>query len=152
MPPCFLKRKGDMHLKNRILFFCLSASLWAFPPMAAGQVSVLPDPKVSALVEKQQELVVPLTGKSMGYRVQLFFSSGSNSREQASRVRNEFVSRYPQVKVYMVFKEPNFQVLAGDFRTRAEAVGFLREIESFFPQSFVVKDEIAYVRHEYKKE
>ena len=117
-----------------------------------GQVSLLPDEKVAALVERQQQIVSTLDGKSMGYRVQLFFSSGSNSREQANRVRSEFVSKYPKMSVYVVFKEPNFQVLAGDFRSRAEAVGFLREIEAQFPQSFVVKDEIAYVRHEFKKE
>jgi hypothetical protein len=103
---------------------------------------------VAQLVERQQEYVAAFSGKSMGYRLQLFFSSGSNSREQANRVRGEFISRYPKMSVYVVFKEPNFQVLAGDFRTRAEAVGFLREIEAQFPQSFVVKDEIAYVRHE----
>ncbi len=116
---------------------------------AMGQVVVRPDAKVSQLVGRQQELLTPIVGKSMGYRVQLFFSSGSNSREQANRVKNEFVSKYPNVAVYVVFKEPNFQVLAGDFRTRAEAVGFLHEIEFIFPQSFVVRDEIAYVRHEY---
>ena len=117
-----------------------------------GQVSLVPDEKVAALVERQQQIVSALDGKSMGYRVQLFFSSGSNSREQANRVRSEFVSKYPKMSVYVVFKEPNFQVLAGDFRTRAEEVGFLLEIEAQFPQSFVVKDEIAYVKHEYKKE
>ena len=72
-----------------------------------GQVSLVPDEKVAALVERQQQIVSALDGKSMGYRVQLFFSSGSNSREQANRVRSEFVSKYPTMSVYVVFKEPN---------------------------------------------
>ena len=133
-------------------FFCICLCMIGFCSGVKGQVQLFPDTKVAALVERQQELAASLSGKSIGYRVQLFFSSGSNSREQANRVKNEFVSKYPQVSVYVVFKEPNFQVLAGDFRTRAEAVGFLREIETLFPQSFVVKDEIAYVRHEYNNE
>ena len=141
-----------MELNARRLMVVVSVLLLGCATRVTGQITVRPDAGVDALVERQQELVVPLAGKSMGYRVQIFFSSGSNSREQANRVRNEFVSKYPQMNVYVEFKEPNFQVLAGDFRTRAEAVGFLREIEQLFPQSFVVKDEIAYVKHEYKKE
>lgn len=138
-----------MFHKAKGWFLCLCLCMSGFFSGAMGQVVVRPDAKVSQLVGRQQELLTPIVGKSMGYRVQLFFSSGSNSREQANRVKNEFVSKYPNVAVYVVFKEPNFQVLAGDFRTRAEAVGFLHEIEFIFPQSFVVRDEIAYVRHEY---
>ncbi|MBQ6667395.1 MAG: SPOR domain-containing protein [Bacteroidales bacterium] len=141
-----------MHHKAKRSLCCLMVFMLGTFSGVMGQVSLFPDEKVSALVERQQALLPAFSGKSMGYRVQLFFSSGSNSREQANRVRNEFVSKYPKMSVYVVFKEPNFQVLAGDFRTRAEAVGFLREIEGLFPQSFVVKDEIAYVKHEIKKE
>ena len=65
-----------------------------------------------------------------------------NSREQANHFKNDFSSKYPQVNAYVIFKEPNFQVRVGDFRTRAEAVGFQKEIELLFPQSFVVKDAI----------
>ena len=141
-----------MHHKAKRSLCCLIVFMLGICSGVKGQVSLFPDEKVTALVERQQQIVSSFDGKSMGYRVQLFFSSGSNSREQANRVKNEFVSKYPKMSVYMVFKEPNFQVLAGDFRTRAEAVGFLREIESSFPQSFVVKDEISYVRHEYNND
>lgn len=117
-----------------------------------AQIVVRPDEKVAGLMERQHSLASQLTEKSMGYRVQIFFSSGTNSREQANRVKNEFTSKFPQTNVYILFKEPNFQVKVGDFRTRAEAVGFQKEIEALFPQSFVVKDEISYVKHVYKKE
>lgn len=131
---------------------CLSVCLCSLLGAASAQVKVCPDPGVAGLVERQQAIVASLPGKSMGYRVQIYFSSGNNSREQANRIRSEFVSKYPKVSVYVLFKEPNFQVQAGDFRTRAEAVRFLREIEPSFPQSFVIKDEIAYIPHEYRKE
>lgn len=140
-----------MHRRSeRIIFCCLLACLLWFGAGTRAQIVVRPDEKVAGLMEKQRGLASQLTEKSMGYRVQIFFSSGTNSREQANRVKNEFSSKYPQINVYVIFREPNFQVRVGDFRTRAEAVGFQREIEASFPQSFVVKDEISYVRHVYK--
>ena len=129
--------------------FCMLCLMSFFVCQSFSQVSLHPDNAVSQLVEKQQSLSASMTGKSVGYRVQIFFSSGNNSREQAFKVKNEFALQYPKVSAYISFKEPNFRVRVGDFRTRAEAFGFLKEIEAQFPQSFVVKDDIAYVKHEY---
>lgn len=142
-----------MHRRSeKIIFCCLFVCLSVLCAEAGAQIVVRPDDKVAELMGRQQTLASQLTEKSIGYRVQIFFSSGSNSREQANRVKNEFSSKYPQTNVYVIFREPNFQVRVGDFRTRAEAVGFQKEIEPLFPQSFVVKDEISYIRHLYKKE
>ena len=116
----------------------------------SAQVYVHADPAVRQLMEKQMEINATMVGKSVGYRVQIFFSSGNNSREQAFKVKSDFSSKYPKVNAYISFKEPNFRVRVGDFRTRAEAFGFLKEIEALFPLSFVVKDDIAYVKHDYK--
>ena len=142
-----------MHRRSvRIIFCCLFVCLFVCRAGIRAQIVVHPDVKVAELMEKQRSLAAQLTEKSMGYRVQIFFSSGVNSREQANHVKNDFSSKYPQVNAYVIFKEPNFQVRVGDFRTRAEAVGFQKEIELLFPQSFVVKDDISYVKHIYKKE
>ena len=129
--------------------FCLLYLMLGFVSIARTQVQVHADVAVTQLLEKQQSISSNLVGKSVGYRVQIFFSSGNNSREQAFKVKNEFTMKYPKINAYISFKEPNFRVRVGDFRTRAEAYGFLKEIELQFPQSFVVKDDIAYVKHEY---
>ena len=129
--------------------FCLLYLMLGFVSIARTQVQVHADVAITQLLEKQQSISSNLVGKSVGYRVQIFFSSGNNSREQAFKVKNEFTMKYPKINAYISFKEPNFRVRVGDFRTRAEAYGFLKEIELQFPQSFVVKDDIAYVKHEY---
>lgn len=137
--------------RTQRIALCLSVCLCCLLGTAGAQIKVCPDAGVAGLVDRQRAIVSPLSGKSMGYRVQIYFSSGNNSREQANRIRSEFMSKYPKVNVYVLFKEPNFQVQVGDFRTRAEAVRLLREIEPSFPQSFVIKDEISYIPHENRK-
>ena len=91
-----------------------------------------------------------MEGKQKGYRVQIFFDSGNNSRIEATKIRNEFASRFPKVSTYIIFKEPNFRVRVGDFRTRTDARGFQQSISALYPQSFVVKDEIYYPKHQYE--
>ncbi len=83
----------------------------------------------------------------MGFYVQICSESGSNSRERAESVRKTFLSKCPKINAHVSFKEPNFRVRVGDFRTRAEARGFREQILIDFPQSFVVKDEIKYPKH-----
>lgn len=133
---------------KRIVLCILCVFLGTLYSLSA-QVQIHADMAIDQLVEKQKSISSNMVGKSVGYRVQIFFSSGNNSREQAFKVKNEFAIKYPKTNAYISFKEPNFRVRVGDFRTRAEAFGFLKEIEELFPQSFVVKDDIAYVKHEY---
>jgi hypothetical protein len=78
-----------------------------------------------------------------GYRIQIFFASGNNSRKMVSDKRTEFLIRYPQIGAYEIWQSPNFKVRVGDFRTKLEAYKFYKEIKGEFPSSFIVKDNIA---------
>jgi hypothetical protein len=109
-----------------------------------AQVVVNTPPQLSNLVEKHIAANKLNTGKLMGFCVQICFESGSNSRERAEKYRVAFLSKYPKYNAHLTFKEPNFRVRVGDFRTRAEARGFKEKIAMDFPQSFVVKDEVRY--------
>jgi len=116
-----------------------------------SQVEVIPQSGINTLMDKHISSNKTLEGKQKGYRVQIFFDSGNNSRQQALNVRNEFASRYPKVSTYIIFKEPNFRVRVGDFRTRSDARGFQQSIAEMYPQSFVVKDDISYPKHVYEQ-
>jgi len=116
---------------------------------AQAQVVVNAPGQLSNLVEKHITANKLNTGKLMGFCVQICFESGSNSRERAERYRAAFLSKYPRHSAYLTFKEPNFRVRVGDFRTRSEARGFREKIVANFPQSFVVKDEVRYPKHIY---
>jgi hypothetical protein len=112
-----------------------------------AQVLVYKPEAAADLLQKHVTVNKNTAGKLMGFYVQICSESGSNSRERAENVRKTFLSKYPKVSAHVSFKEPNFRVRVGDFRTRAEARGFREEIQSDFPQGFVVKDEVKYPKH-----
>lgn len=77
-----------------------------------------------------------------GYRVQIFFGSGPNSKQRAMELQSAFKAKYADTPDYLLFHSPHFKVRVGDFKTRLEALQFQKLIENDFPGSFVVKDEI----------
>ena len=60
-----------------------------------------------------------------GYRIQIYFG---NERINAQEIKSSFLQNHPKIAAYMVYHQPNFKVRVGDFRTRLEAVGFLKKI------------------------
>jgi hypothetical protein len=107
----------------------------------SGTVTILGDPRIERMlqikVENQKEYPeIP------GFRVQLFYGSGSKSQAQASEVQAEFLKLYPEMGCYRVFQTPNFKVRVGDFRNRLEATKFLLELKEDFPNAFIVEDKI----------
>ena len=105
-----------------------------------GNVQIVKDSKLDALVEKQSEVKPPATSPQIdGYRIQLFFDS-DKSKLNASRAA--FIAKYPKVDTYTTYNAPNFFLKAGDFRTRLEAEKIKAEIEAEFPTSFIIKEKI----------
>ena len=132
------------------ILFSLITMFYGLNPIQA-QIEVIPQNEIKTLTEQHISSNKNMEGKQKGYRVQIFFDSGNNSRIQATNVRNEFASHYPKISTYIIFKEPNFRVRVGDFRTRSDARGFQQSISDIYPQSFVVKDEINYPKHVYEQ-
>lgn len=79
-----------------------------------------------------------------GYRVQVFFSAGKNSKKQALEVKSEILKNYPDVKCYIIYEEPYFKVRVGDFYRRADAYSLLLEMKKKYPSSYIVEDQITY--------
>ena len=121
--------------------------LTVYQAVGVSQVMVQQNDKIIGLVEKHIAANKNNQGKMLGFCVQICFESGANSRERAEKTRMAFLSKYPKMNAYTSFKEPNFRVRVGDFRTRAEARGFREEILAEFPKSFVVKDEVKFPKH-----
>jgi hypothetical protein len=64
-------------------------------------------------------------------------------RPKASEVKLDFSGKHSDVPSYISYTAPNFKVRVGDFRTRLEAVKFMKSIEGQYPTIFIVPDEIA---------
>ena len=106
-----------------------------------GSVVVVQDEKLDQLTEQYRKM--SLNNQDIdGYRVQIFFDSGSNSKNKAISVKGEFVLGNPETKSYLSYKEPYYRVRVGNFRTLNEAVGFQKKISATYPNSFAVKDKI----------
>jgi len=77
-----------------------------------------------------------------GYRVEIFFSSNSDAKDQALKTKVNFLSEYPDYAVHIKFIAPNFRVRVGDFRTKNEAWKLYKQIQKEYPTAFVVPDII----------
>lgn len=108
-----------------------------------GLVEIVADSRIDSLLLIHAEMGQQKQGIK-GYRVQIFFDSGNNSKRGAMDAREAFLERYPTVAAYLTFKEPYYKVRVGDFRSRIEAEGFLRKIQREWPNAFSVEDLIQF--------
>ena len=107
---------------------------------AQGNVEVMVDKRVEALVEKAGKIVPPATSPQLvGYRIQLFFDSDKALIDQA---RSRFINIHPKVDTYVAYTAPNYFLKVGDFRTQMNAEKIKSTIETQFPTSFIVKELI----------
>jgi len=138
----------DHQAKQAIIRYCffillLLASTQTFA-QTRGKVEVIKDPLVDSLIAKRFSLN-GVTGtdaagySSYGYRVQFF--SGSN-RKDAYNAQNRLQQQYPELRTYISYREPNFKVKAGDFRTRLEAEKLVQELRSSFSSIFIISEKI----------
>jgi hypothetical protein len=121
-----------------VIVFGFSARLFAQTP---GNPELVQDEKVDELVKKHIK-VNEVANTIPGFRINIFFQSGNNSKAGAMQCKTNFNAKYPDVEAYVVYEEPNFKVKVGDFRTRMEARGFIQQIKTDFPDAFVIKDQI----------
>jgi len=106
-----------------------------------GKVHIFQDASIQVLVNDY--ILANKESKGIeGYRVQIYFGSGHTARENASNIRNAFVSRHKEVAAHVVFEDPNFKVRVGDYRTRSEALKLLVEIEGEYKGAYIVTDII----------
>jgi hypothetical protein len=108
---------------------------------ADGKVEVVQDNKIIQLSEQYKKMSLN-NPEVDGYRVQIFFDSGSNSKNAAANIKTGFEMVFPEIKSYLSYKEPYYRVRVGNFRTLIEAVGFQKKIAVEYPNSFPVKDKI----------
>jgi len=128
-----------------IFLFCTQLSF----AQTRGEVVVVKDPLIDSLIAKRIELnkktatttnpTGPVVFNGMGYRVQIFYGS---DRKQAFNEQSRFRAAYPQIRTYITYKEPNYYLRVGDFRTRMEAQNFLNELKPNFPTLFIYREKI----------
>ena len=151
--PIFVKRNRHSFFKPfpMKLFFTCIICLFAFPLFAQhkGEVTIIKDPLIDSLIERRIQLnkvAAPAAARNggaivsrMGYRVQIFY--GSDRRETYSE-QARFKAEYPKLNTYITYKEPNYYLRVGDFRTRLEAQSLMNELRSGFSTLFIFREKI----------
>jgi hypothetical protein len=131
-------------IKYCFFFMFLFSSIIAFG-QTRGKVQVVRDPLFDTLLAKRAALnkgggsVSGGNLSSYGYRVQIY--SGSN-RNLAFNAQAKFNREFPELRTYIVYREPNFKVRAGDFRSRLEAERLMQEIRPIFSGVFIISEKI----------
>jgi hypothetical protein len=121
---------------------CVTALSAGAQQLAPGNIEIVQDSRIGNLITKH--IYIGENGKLEGFRVQIFYDSGNNSKNRAFAKKGQFLAQYPEVGAYLSFQTPNYKVRVGDFRTRMDAEGFKVKISGTFTDAFVVKDEINY--------
>jgi hypothetical protein len=80
-----------------------------------------------------------------GYRIQIAAFTGVNSRNIAESKSYEFQTVFPEVRTYISFQEPYFRVRVGDYFSKLEAYKALVEIQTVYPNAYIIPDKIKYL-------
>jgi hypothetical protein len=123
-----------------------SASMGAQTSADSLQPNVHADPSVFALVEKRKTIGIK---NLKGYRVKIHFGG---EKAKANEVKVKFCQLYPDVPAYIDYDTPNFSITVGNFRSRLEAYKVFKEIQTDFPNAFIVEMKIEYPDLTVKKE
>ena len=126
------------------LFFLMAFGAHA---QTRGTLEIIKDPRIDTLAARRLEVAKGTTSGSagggyistQGYRVQIFNGS---SRDDAYAAQAKLQSKYPDIRTYITYREPDFKVRAGDFRTRMEATKLVQELKYIFPVMFIIREKI----------
>lgn len=134
--------------KIYLLLICLLSTHFAFA-QKKGEVIEIKDPLIDSLIAKRIELntkkptvsnpSTPVIFNGMGYRVQVFYGS---DRKEVFNQQARFKALYPRIMSYITYREPNYRLKVGDFRTRPEAQALLNELRANFPTLFIFREKI----------
>jgi len=112
-----------------------------------GSIEINTDSNVRRALDAYSQLLLEYPGME-GFRIQIFFDSGNNSKQAAMNAKTRFEERFPEIETYISFEEPNYKVRVGNFRTKLDAEGCLKKIAAAYPNAFVVPDFIEFPKIE----
>jgi hypothetical protein len=93
------------------------------------------DPRLEVLARKRPS--TPAIRAGNGYRVQIY---AGNDRAEATRIKTDFMRRFPGIRTYMTYVQPQFRVKVGDYRSREEAVKMYQQVNKVYAPCMIVPD------------
>lgn len=122
------------------LFFVLGFAVCSYAQSEEDTttgVVVHSDPRLAVLMKKSAGGGGIYSGR--GYRVQIY---SGNDRVKATKIKIDFARRFPNVRTYMTYVQPQFRVKVGDFRSRGEAQKMYDMVSTLYSPCMIVPDFI----------
>lgn len=129
-----------MNMKPRFCFV-LSVLCILFCTKVNAQVKILADGRLQTILERHIEYN-EMSRSIQGYRVRVNSFTGDNAKAKAFALKKDLQSKYPQMRVYVTFDEPNFIVKIGDFLTRLDAFALYSDLRKQVNTTQIIKDWI----------
>lgn len=80
-----------------------------------------------------------------GFRIQIYYSSVRNAREESAKTQAKFIELFPEIPSYPDYQEPGwFIVRVGDYRTTIECYKDLVMIRKEFPNAYWIPTVIKF--------
>jgi hypothetical protein len=95
--------------------------------------------KLKTLSDKCAEYHRKTDGESDGYRIKIHFGVDKTA---AHEVKQKFAAAYNNIIPYEEYRQPNFVVVVGDFKTRVDAYAVFKKIQTDFPNAYIIKSKI----------
>ena len=129
------------NIKNamvKIVKYLGSLVLCLFINSSYGQVTILNNQKIDEQVIIKNASVD--TTKISGYRIQLAFNT---DRSFVENIKIKYTNYYPESKeTYTIYQQPYWKLRVGNFYREIDALATLKQIREFFPNAFIVPDNI----------
>ncbi|MFN2457524.1 MAG: SPOR domain-containing protein [Chitinophagaceae bacterium] len=115
----------------------------------AASVIVHKDPRIDILVKKQASINKTANSKKnyahtmRGYRLMVI---NTNKREDAIAAKTKIYTYFPEIKAYLSYQSPYFKLKAGNFKTRAEADRYRKNMNTLFPNGVFIMSDIIEVK------
>ncbi len=146
--------KRLLFITSILFYFTLTASSQNITPEEvkyfdkshyAGKITITQDPAIENFIETHVGLNKKRRG-FYGYRVKIYAQNHQNARSEANSIKIGFGEDHQQA--YVSYVEPNFEVYAGDYLNRFEAVALYQKIRSKYPEAYIIRTVISYPRHD----
>ena len=98
------------------------------------EINVIKNESVDALVDKKYKMNNNFSTYT-NYSIQLI----STKKDQAEATHLAFLKKYPKIDATIIYSQPNFKVMVGNFRNKIEAAQFLKTIKNEHPNAFIVR-------------
>lgn len=130
--------------------FVKTSDLFKRPEYIEGKLVISQDPAVDTLLSRyilssKKNRTIEGTQGMEGFRIQLYYSSVRQAREESAKARAEFINKFPDIISYAQYQEPGYFIIrAGNYRTRTEGHKYLLMVRKEFPNAYLVPSIITF--------